>query len=129
LRRFSKGALLRDIAERDAFVRKACGGDTELQREVIELLANHDQGSDSNSWAARAAAQLINAPASLQTGQFLGPYRIESFLAAGGMGEVYRATDTRLNRTVAIKISAARFSERFEREAHRLEYARNRPSK
>jgi serine/threonine protein kinase len=48
------------------------------------------------------------------------PYRIEGFLGAGGMGEVYRATDTRLGRQVVIKVSAARFSERFEREARAI---------
>jgi serine/threonine protein kinase/Tol biopolymer transport system component len=53
----------------------------------------------------------------LQPGQSLGPYRIESFVAAGGMGQVYRATDTRLNRGVAIKVCAGRFSERFAQEA------------
>jgi Tol biopolymer transport system component/predicted Ser/Thr protein kinase len=53
----------------------------------------------------------------LEPGQCLGPYRIEGFLAAGGMGKVYRATDTRLGRQVAIKVSAARFNARFEREA------------
>jgi len=47
----------------------------------------------------------------------LGPYRIDSFVAAGGMGKVYRATDTRLNRTVAIKISAGPFNGRFAQEA------------
>src|SRR5215471_15762526 len=52
-----------------------------------------------------------------QPGQSLGPYRIESLIAAGGMGEVYRATDTRLNREVAIKVCAGRFSERFAHEA------------
>jgi serine/threonine protein kinase len=60
---------------------------------------------------------LVDGPASLKPGQCLGPYRIECFLAAGGMGQVYRATDTRLHRHVAIKVSSARFSERFEREA------------
>jgi serine/threonine-protein kinase len=102
---------------RDAYVREACRGDAELEREVSSLLANHNEDSKSESWPAAAAAQLIDLPTSLQPGQSLGPYRIESFLAAGGMGEVYRATDTRLHRQVAIKISAARFSERFEREA------------
>jgi serine/threonine-protein kinase len=63
---------------------------------------------------------LIDRPTSLEPGQCLGPYRIECFLAAGGMGEVYRATDTRLNREVAIKVSAARFSERFAREARAI---------
>ena len=53
----------------------------------------------------------------LSAGDKLGPYEILAFLGAGGMGEVYRARDTRLNRDVAIKFSAAQFSERFEREA------------
>jgi eukaryotic-like serine/threonine-protein kinase len=53
----------------------------------------------------------------LSAGDKLGPYEIRAFLGAGGMGEVYRARDTRLNRDVAIKFSAAQFSERFEREA------------
>jgi serine/threonine protein kinase/Flp pilus assembly protein TadD len=53
----------------------------------------------------------------LSAGDKLGPYEILAFLGAGGMGEVYRARDTRLNRDVAIKFSDAQFSERFEREA------------
>jgi serine/threonine protein kinase len=110
-------ALLRPPTERDAYVQEACVGDAELAHEILSLLANHDNGSDFKPWAAAAAAQLIDASSSLRPGQFLGPYRIECFLAAGGMGEVYRATDTRLNRPVAIKVSAARFSERFNREA------------
>src|SRR5580700_10130454 len=53
----------------------------------------------------------------LTSGTRLGPYEILSAIGAGGMGEVYRARDTRLDRTVAIKISNEQFSERFEREA------------
>jgi Tol biopolymer transport system component/predicted Ser/Thr protein kinase len=110
-------ALERDPAERNAWLREACQGDSDLRREVASLLANHQAASDVQPWAAAGAAKLMDGPTSLEPGQCLGPYRIESFLAAGGMGEVYRATDTRLHRHVAIKVSSARFSERFEREA------------
>jgi eukaryotic-like serine/threonine-protein kinase len=57
---------------------------------------------------------------SLAAGTRLGPYEILSPLGAGGMGEVYKARDTRLDRIVAIKISAAQFTERFEREARAI---------
>jgi eukaryotic-like serine/threonine-protein kinase len=109
-------ALQHDASQRAAFVRQACGSDSGLQREVLSLLANHDAEDALEPWASDAAARLIDSE-SLQSGDMLGPYRIDSFVAAGGMGKIYRATDTRLDRSVAIKISAARFSERFEREA------------
>ncbi len=53
-------------------------------------------------------------------GDKLGPYEILAPIGKGGMGEVYRARDTRLNRDVAIKVSAERFTERFEREARAI---------
>jgi eukaryotic-like serine/threonine-protein kinase len=53
----------------------------------------------------------------LSVGDRLGPYEVVALIGKGGMGEVYRASDPRLNRDVAIKVSAAQFSERFEREA------------
>src|SRR6202051_830500 len=53
----------------------------------------------------------------LASGDTLGPYKIIALIGKGGMGEVYRAHDSRLNRDVAIKVSASQFSERFEREA------------
>jgi serine/threonine protein kinase/predicted ATPase len=56
----------------------------------------------------------------LSSGEKLGPYEIVAPIGAGGMGEVYRARDPRLNRDVAIKVAAAQFSERFEREAQAI---------
>jgi len=64
---------------------------------------------------------------SLATGTRLGPYEILAPIGAGGMGEVYRALDTRLGRDVAIKVSAERFSERFALEA-RAVAALNHPN-
>jgi Tol biopolymer transport system component/tRNA A-37 threonylcarbamoyl transferase component Bud32 len=54
----------------------------------------------------------------VSSGTRLGPYEIVALIGAGGMGEVYRARDPRMNRDVAIKVSAERFSDRFEREVH-----------
>src|SRR5499425_3327151 len=56
----------------------------------------------------------------LDRGTKLGPYEILAPIGAGGMGEVFKARDTRLDRIVAIKISAAQFTERFEREARAI---------
>src|SRR6266850_4430707 len=53
----------------------------------------------------------------LTAGERLGPYEVLALIGAGGMGEVWKARDTRLDRIVAIKVSQEKFSERFEREA------------
>ena len=60
-------------------------------------------------------------------GKTVGTYSISAKLGAGGMGEVFRATDTRLGREVAVKFSAEQFSDRFEREA-RAVAALNHPN-
>ncbi len=63
----------------------------------------------------------------LAAGDKLGPYEITAPIGKGGMGEVYRGTDTRLGRPVAIKVSAREFNDRFEREAHAIS-ALNHPN-
>jgi eukaryotic-like serine/threonine-protein kinase len=63
----------------------------------------------------------------LKPGDALGPYRVDALIGKGGMGEVYKGTDTRLGRPVAIKVSAREFTDRFEREAHAIS-ALNHPN-
>jgi serine/threonine protein kinase len=93
--------------------------DPEIRRAVEILLAQGGSGAavlDRPAW--EWAANLLDSPTSqIESGALLGPYRVESRIGAGGMGQVYRATDSRLNRFVAIKFLSAQFSDRFEREA------------
>src|SRR5215472_4684190 len=102
---------------RIAFVAAACGGDSSLRREVESLLAAEGANALVDQPAMDIAAELLDDGAPLAPGTELGPYRIENLIGSGGMGRVYRARDTRLNRGVAIKISKQGFGERFEREA------------
>ena len=112
---------------RAAFLSEACGSDQELRREVDSLLElNHSPVLvDAPAW--QAVAELLTDSTQLAPGTQLGPYRIEAMLGAGGMGRVYQAHDTRLGRTVALKISRVEFNERFEREA-RAVAALNHPN-
>jgi eukaryotic-like serine/threonine-protein kinase len=112
---------------RAAFLLDACGGDVELQREIESLLAQ-EIGSDAflNGAAVDAAARLMSGEHTTMIGRQIGVYRVLSQLGAGGMGEVYRARDTKLGRDVAIKVLPAMFTAdrdrlaRFEREARML---------
>src|SRR6516164_906232 len=123
-------ALRFSSEERKTFLANACVGDHGLQREIEALLsaAEHDSGF-VEKLVGDAALQLVAVPQHppLVIGTRLGPFEILQPIGAGGMGEVYKARDTRLDRVVAIKVSKDQFSERFQREA-RAVAALNHPN-
>jgi tetratricopeptide (TPR) repeat protein len=94
--------------------------DPELQREVESLLERAG-GEFPKRPELENVTEFENSTAAVFTaGAAFGPYRIESKLGEGGMGEVFRAIDTRLGRAVALKTTRERFSARFEREARAI---------
>jgi Tol biopolymer transport system component len=106
-----QAALGRTSAEREALL---AGVDPELRREAEALLAQENTVADSTLTMVGVGAQL-------------GPYKIEASIGKGGMGEVFRAVDTRLGRKVAIKVSSKQFDAHFEREARAIS-ALNHPN-
>jgi Tol biopolymer transport system component/predicted Ser/Thr protein kinase len=99
-------------AERAALLKDA---DPELRTRVEALLAQEGSALDHPAWEGHAS--LLRTVTRVSVGMLLGPYKIERKIGEGGMGEVYRATDTRLARAVAIKTCRQEFDERFQREA------------
>ena len=136
IERLYHAARERDADERPAFLAAACGGDDALRGEVETLLAHLTRAASFiETPAAGAHRSLLSAADAVRrrleeralhgrfAGTTFGSYEIKTLIAAGGMGEVYRAVDTRLNRTVAIKTLPEHLSadparrERFKREA------------
>ena len=123
-------ALARDTAAREAFLEQACGADRDLRGEVDAMLAAH---RDAGRFGESAVRGLNRDPLRLAAGASLGPYRIDGLIGAGGMGEVYRAHDSRIGRDVAIKVLPTEYAadaerlRRFEQEA-RASGALNHPN-
>jgi serine/threonine protein kinase len=115
-------ALVRDGAERAAFLDEACAQDEALREEVERLLAAHEEAGDLE----------LNSTSTGLVGRQLGGYQVLEEIGRGGMGRVYRAVDSALGRDVAIKVLPKEFASnpervrRFEREA-RLIAAVNHP--
>jgi tetratricopeptide (TPR) repeat protein len=103
--------------------------DSELRREIESLLAHRTGGEFLESPAIQNAPQLLDNSMidALAPGACLGPYRIECKLGEGGMGQVFRAVDTRLGRAIAIKTTRKQFGAWFEREARAIS-ALNHPN-
>ncbi len=132
-------ALEQPPEQREAFVIAASKDNTVLRDEVLSLLKAQSQASQFMERSAiNIAAQALAHDSNITTiaslvGQEIETYRIEKLLGAGGMGEVYLARDTKLDRAVALKIlpwhlvTDADRLERFQREARALS-ALNHPN-
>jgi serine/threonine-protein kinase len=118
-------ALARDATERAALVAARCGGDEELQREVESMLAAHGSAGTFGETPVFGTTSAIDNVA-LEAGARVGPYAVVSLLGVGGMGAVYRARDTNLQRDVALKVLLSTVADdpvrqaRFSREARLL---------
>jgi eukaryotic-like serine/threonine-protein kinase len=116
LEKLFEAALEREPSQRDAFLQQACVGDPALRRQVEALVASHEQApSFLESPTLRLGALPPEHESDFMVGQRIGPYEVLGGIGRGGMGEVYQARDTRLNRINALKILPSEFAADRER--------------
>ena len=127
--RIFKSAISLDDVDRAAYVKEKCGADADLQEEVERLIESHEKAEGDDFIAGLAVEDVAEhfiggeETHALHKGEHLGAYLILDHLGTGGMGEVYLAQDSRLDRTVALKILAPevaadkRRMQRFRQEA------------
>ena len=108
---------MKDVSPAERSVRLK-DADPELRSAVEAVFAQEGSALEHPAWNGHAS--LLQTGTIVKAGMQLGPYKIERQIGAGGMGEVYRATDTRLAREVAIKTCRQEFGERFQREARAI---------
>src|SRR5829696_1243648 len=110
------GALELHGAEREAFLDRACHGDTDVREELDSLLRSYEvAGSFMEAPAVAQAADDLASEQRLTPGQRIKHYQIVNLIGEGGMGEVYLATDTVLGRRIALKVLPAFVSKDPER--------------
>jgi eukaryotic-like serine/threonine-protein kinase len=112
-------ALTRTGSARAPYLDQVCAGDPALRAEVDAMLAVPSEGARTDGISLNV---LPTTTSQLEPGTMIGPYRIECLIGTGGMGDVYRAVDTKLTRPVAIKFLSGDLADgsarrRFQREA------------
>jgi serine/threonine protein kinase/TolB-like protein/tetratricopeptide (TPR) repeat protein len=118
-------ALTLPVSARSDYVAAACTDNTDIRRQVERMLASHAKATSFLETPMAVPLADVTVVNHLE-GTLIGPYQLGARLGAGGMGEVYSARDTRLGRTVAVKVLPSHVAndpharERFDREARAI---------